>query len=73
MPNPKELANCGSFFKNPTIELQDFKNLKIKYPKIIGYKIDEKKVKVAAGWLIDNLGLKGFQIETLEFINFRHL
>tara|TARA_B100000900_G_scaffold64805_1_gene50027 strand:- start:7051 stop:8061 length:1011 start_codon:yes stop_codon:yes gene_type:complete len=62
LPDPKELANCGSFFKNPTIELKYFKDLKIKFPQIIGYKVDEKKVKVAAGWLIDNLGLKGFQI-----------
>ena len=73
LPNPKKLANCGSFFKNPTIKLQDFKNLKIKYPKIIGYKIDEKKVKVAAGWLIDNLGLKGYQIGDVGVHKFQAL
>ncbi len=62
LPNPQELANCGSFFKNPTIETSQFKILKRKYPNIIGYKISEKKIKLAAGWLIENAGLKGYRI-----------
>ncbi len=62
LPNPQELANCGSFFKNPTIETSQFNILKRKYPNIIGYKISEKKIKLAAGWLIENAGLKGYRI-----------
>ncbi|MAM05209.1 MAG: UDP-N-acetylenolpyruvoylglucosamine reductase [Flavobacteriales bacterium] len=62
LPNPKQLANCGSFFKNPTITRQKFEKLKKKFPEIIGYQISEQKIKIAAGWLIDNAGMKGYRI-----------
>ena len=61
IPNPKILANSGSFFKNPIISTEKFNSLKKDFPKIIGYKISENKTKVAAGWLIENAGLKGYR------------
>tara|TARA_B100000214_G_scaffold184252_2_gene132868 strand:+ start:1497 stop:2513 length:1017 start_codon:yes stop_codon:yes gene_type:complete len=61
IPNPKILANSGSFFKNPIISTEKFNSLKKDFPEIIGYKISENKTKVAAGWLIENAGLKGYR------------
>lgn len=59
LPDPEILGNCGSFFKNPEIEKDDFISLKVKHPAIIGYPVDGEKVKVAAGWLIEQCGWKG--------------
>lgn len=61
LPNPAELGNSGSFFKNPIIPTSKYKALQKEFPEIVGYKIDEKTTKVAAGWLIDNAGLKGYR------------
>ena len=61
IPNPKILANSGSFFKNPIISTEKFNSLKKDFPEIIGYKFSENKTKVAAGWLIENAGLKGYR------------
>ena len=62
IPDPKLLANCGSFFKNPIVNKNKFNDLKKTFPSIVGYKVSEKKTKIAAGWLIDNAGLKGIRI-----------
>ena len=59
LPDPKVLANCGSFFQNPIIPKAQFTELQATYPSIVGYPMPDDKVKVAAGWLIDNAGLKG--------------
>ncbi len=61
LPNPAEIGNAGSFFKNPEIPLSHFEELKAKFPDIIGYPVTEKKVKVPAGWLIEQAGWKGFR------------
>ncbi len=61
LPNPAEIGNAGSFFKNPSIPLAQFENLKEKFPKIQGY-ANGDWVKVPAGWLIENAGWKGKQI-----------
>tara|TARA_B100000768_G_scaffold34329_1_gene32940 strand:+ start:574 stop:1590 length:1017 start_codon:yes stop_codon:yes gene_type:complete len=61
LPNPKVLGNSGSFFKNPVIETSEFNVLKKEFPEIIGYTISNSQTKVAAGWLIDNAGLKGYR------------
>ncbi|PHS13538.1 MAG: UDP-N-acetylenolpyruvoylglucosamine reductase [Kangiella sp.] len=63
LPDPFVLANAGSFFKNPTVSSDKFVKLKNQFPNIVGYpdKSDEK-IKVAAGWLIDNAGLKGKRV-----------
>lgn len=61
LPNPKEIGNAGSFFKNPTIPLEQFEKLKVQFPEIQGY-ANGNFVKVPAGWLIENTGWKGKQI-----------
>ncbi|WP_300672872.1 UDP-N-acetylmuramate dehydrogenase [Soonwooa sp.] len=61
LPNPKEIGNAGSFFKNPTIPLSQFEVLKDKSPNIQGYPNGDW-VKVPAGWLIEQCGWKGKQI-----------
>ncbi|MGA7837668.1 MAG: UDP-N-acetylenolpyruvoylglucosamine reductase, partial [Ignavibacteriaceae bacterium] len=62
LPDPKQIGNAGSFFKNPEVTQEQFNNLKTKYPEIVGYPIDDKKVKLAGGWLIENCGWKGKKI-----------
>ena len=61
LPNPAEIGNAGSFFKNPTIPLEQFENLKNQFTEIQGY-ANGNFVKVPAGWLIENAGWKGKQI-----------
>ncbi|MGX5683641.1 UDP-N-acetylmuramate dehydrogenase [Chryseobacterium cucumeris] len=61
LPDPKEIGNAGSFFKNPTIPLAQFEALKQKFENIQGYPNGDG-VKVPAGWLIEQCGWKGKQI-----------
>ena len=61
LPNPAEIGNAGSFFKNPTIPLEQFEKLKTQFSEIQGY-ANGNFVKVPAGWLIENAGWKGKQI-----------
>lgn len=59
LPNPKEIGNAGSFFKNPSIAKAQFDQLRAQYPQIPGYEQPESMVKVPAGWLIEQAGWKG--------------
>lgn len=59
LPDPKHLPNCGSFFQNPIIPQKQFTQLQTTYPAIVGYPMPDDMVKVAAGWLIEQAGLKG--------------
>ena len=61
LPDPNEIGNSGSFFKNPIITLDHFSKLKKSFPNIVGYKVSEKEMKVAAGWMIDKCGWKGYR------------
>lgn len=61
LPDPEQTGNAGSFFKNPTIPLAQFEELKLKIPNIPGYPNGDF-VKVPAGWLIEQCGWKGKQI-----------
>ncbi|MDO6445524.1 UDP-N-acetylmuramate dehydrogenase [Colwellia sp. 1_MG-2023] len=60
LPDPEILPNAGSFFKNPVVDKQTFETLKVKYPNMPAYMQDNGKVKLAAGWLIEQSGLKGY-------------
>ena len=59
LPDPKELGNSGSFFKNPIISREDFEKVQAKFPDIRHFPISETEVKVPAGWLIEQAGFKG--------------
>ena len=59
LPDPNEIGNSGSFFKNPVISISLFEELKNKYPTIPSYPVSETEIKVPAGWLIEQSGFKG--------------
>ena len=61
LPDPAEIGNSGSFFKNPEISKAQYDELKIKFENIPSYPINETTVKVPAGWLIEQAGWKGFR------------
>jgi UDP-N-acetylmuramate dehydrogenase len=61
LPDPAEIGNAGSFFKNPEIPLSQFEELKTTYPSMVGYPLPNGAVKLAAGWLIERDGWKGFR------------
>ena len=59
LPNPVEIGNAGSFFKNPTIPNAQYAALKSQYPTIPGYVVGNETTKVPAAWLIEQCGWKG--------------
>ena len=59
LPDPKEIGNSGSFFKNPVITGVDFELLKKEYPTIPHYIVSDTEIKIPAGWLIEQSGFKG--------------
>lgn len=59
LPDPKEIGNSGSFFKNPVILKHQFRQLQHKFPEAPHYIVSETEVKVPAGWLVEQCGFKG--------------
>ncbi len=61
LPDPAVLGNAGSFFKNPSVSKGKFKDLKTEFQNIVGYENSDGTIKLAAGWLIEQCGWKGFR------------
>ncbi len=59
LPDPKVIGNSGSFFKNPVISKKLFLKIQGSYPKIPFYATENDRIKVPAGWLIEQCGFKG--------------
>ena len=61
LPDPAIVGNAGSFFKNPSIPNQQFSDLKNQFSNIVGFPANNELTKVAAGWLIEQCGWKGYK------------
>ena len=78
LPNPKEIGNAGSFFKNPEVDEATYLRLKNEFPNLVAYSLENKNYKLAAGWLIEQAGLKGYrvgdagvhQLQSLVLVNY---
>lgn len=78
LPNPKEIGNAGSFFKNPEVDESTYLRLKNEFPNLVAYALENKNYKLAAGWLIEQAGLKGYrvgdagvhQLQSLVLVNY---
>lgn len=62
LPDPAVLGNAGSFFKNPEIKLSGYEDLKRTFPNIIAYKASDERMKLSAGWFIEQCGWKGKRV-----------
>lgn len=69
LPDPHDIPNAGSFYKNPVITIKAFKLLQQQYPNIPFYPKKDEQIKLAAGWLIEQSGLKGFQYKSVAVHN----
>ena len=59
LPDPSQLGNCGSFFKNPVLDSEAFKRFRSKYPTAPFYEVSVTQFKIPAAWLIEKAGFKG--------------
>ena len=66
LPDPKLIKNCGSFFKNPIVEKSIADSIIEQFPTVKVFPVDETKTKIPAGWLIEQCGLKGSMIGSIE-------
>lgn len=61
LPNPAEIGNSGSFFKNPVVDKATFELFITKFPEAPHYEMNNSTYKIPAGWLIEKAGFKGFR------------
>ena len=62
LPDPSTIGNAGSFFKNPVIEKYEFADIVALHPDVVHYPTPDGKIKLAAGWLIEQCGWKGKKV-----------
>ncbi|MGM0743749.1 MAG: UDP-N-acetylmuramate dehydrogenase [Bacteroidota bacterium] len=62
LPNPELIGNAGSFFKNPIVDNSIYQKLKAEYPNIPSFEAGNGKIKIPAGWLIEQAGWKGKKV-----------
>jgi len=63
LPDPKVTGNAGSFFKNPEVDASKYRELKDQFEDLVAYPLENGNFKLAAGWLIEQCGLKGIERE----------
>lgn len=61
LPDPKQIGNAGSFFKNPTVSKETYDELRSSFPGIVAYANADGSMKLAAGWMIEQCGWKGYR------------
>lgn len=61
LPDPAQLGNAGSFFKNPVVAAAQVERIRAQYPGVVAYPQADGQVKLAAGWLIEQAGWKGYR------------
>ncbi|MES2134279.1 MAG: UDP-N-acetylmuramate dehydrogenase [Bacteroidota bacterium] len=80
LPDPKKIGNSGSFFKNPEVSKETYERLKQEFPDLVAYPLENRNYKLAAGWLIEQSGLKGYRagdagvhtLQALVLVNYGH-
>ncbi len=80
LPDPAVMGNAGSFFKNPAVPENKYIELKEKFPGLVGYHQMDGSYKLAAGWLIEYCGWKGYRLDdagchalqSLVLVNYGH-
>ena len=65
LPDPRVVASVGCFFKNPFVSKKHLETIKEKYPNIVAYPAGEDRYKLAAGWMVEELGFRGKEFGNL--------